>query len=82
MVETAEEGTIYAASGGIGVEAFVVGGLDPGFNSVERVDKEVDGEGGEGAGEENVGIGVVKGHCTGWGLCKALEEGKTTWFAG
>ena len=51
--------------GGIGVEALIVWGLEAGFDGVERVDEEVDCEGGEGAGEEDVGVGVVEGHWKG-----------------
>ena len=51
--------------GGIGVEALVVGGLEAGFDGVERVDQEIDCEGGEGTGEEDVGVCVVEGHWKG-----------------
>ena len=65
MVETTEEGTIDGAGGGIGIKFFVIGRLDARFDGVERVDQQVDGEGGDGAREKDVGIGIIKGHRTG-----------------
>ena len=57
--------------GGISVEALVVGGLEAGLDGVERVDEEVDCEGGEGTGEEDVGVCVVESH---WEDMVALFE--------
>ena len=64
MVETAKEGSIYGAIGRVGVEAFIVRGLDARFDGVKRVDKEIDGESCECASEQYVGVGVLEGHCT------------------
>lgn len=51
LVEAAEqEARVDGAGGGGSVEARIVGGLDAGFQRVEGVDEEVDGEGCEGAG--------------------------------
>ena len=48
--------------GGVGVEAFVVGGLQAGFDGVEWIDEKIDGESCKCASEEDVRVSVIEGH--------------------
>lgn len=63
LVQATKERTSGGAGGGIGIQAFIVRRLQAGLDGVEGIDEKVDREGGESTGDEDVGVGVVEGHC-------------------
>lgn len=62
LVKPPKEGAVDGAICGVCVEAFVIWGLYPGFDSVEGVHEQIYGEGREGTSEKNIGMGISKGH--------------------